>query len=153
MEGLVIREATLDDMGIVRALQVHLYFDKEKYNKESKEYSGLFEKGYHELLDNDLTTLQVAELDGKVIGCNILIKEICVSTQGRPFAIIDDMVVDEPYRNRGVGAALVKASIEKAKEWGCIGVIVSSKLERKRAHKFYKDMGFEECYKTFRIDI
>jgi GNAT superfamily N-acetyltransferase len=51
-------------------------------------------------------------------------------------------VVGEAYRNRGAGAALVRACESAAAAAGCTRVEVTSNVRRDAAHRFYEQLGY-----------
>jgi ribosomal protein S18 acetylase RimI-like enzyme len=58
-------------------------------------------------------------------------------------SIIEDVVVDETMRRRGVGESLVRAAIELARAAGAEGVSLTSNPTREAANQLYQSMGFE----------
>jgi GNAT superfamily N-acetyltransferase len=58
-------------------------------------------------------------------------------------ARLDEVVVDESARGKGVGAALVKASIDLAREKGVEVVELQSGVQREEANRLYPRMGFK----------
>jgi ribosomal protein S18 acetylase RimI-like enzyme len=52
------------------------------------------------------------------------------------------VVVDSAARGQGVGAALVKAAIERATESGARTVDLTSRPDREEANRLYQRMGF-----------
>ena len=58
-------------------------------------------------------------------------------------AIVEDVVVDEAARGKGVGEALVKAAMEAATEAGVAAVWLTSRSEREAANRLYQRLGFE----------
>ena len=58
-------------------------------------------------------------------------------------AILEDVVVDERMRRRGVGEALVRRAIELAREAGANGIALTSNQKREAANRLYQSMGFE----------
>ena len=58
-------------------------------------------------------------------------------------SIIEDVVVDQKMRRRGIGEALVRRAIELAREAGASGVALTSNPQREAANQLYQAMGFE----------
>lgn len=57
-------------------------------------------------------------------------------------AWIEDVVVDEAARGKGVGAALNTAAIEHAREAGARTVDLTSRPHREAANRLYRRLGF-----------
>src|SRR5215208_4579387 len=58
-------------------------------------------------------------------------------------SIIEDVIVDETMRRRGIGEALVQNAIELAREAGVEAVSLTSNPGREAANQLYQSMGFE----------
>ncbi|MGH7760244.1 MAG: GNAT family N-acetyltransferase [Candidatus Dormibacteraceae bacterium] len=58
-------------------------------------------------------------------------------------ARLDEVVVDESARGRGVGAALVQASLDLARKKGVEVVELQSGVQRQEANRLYPRMGFK----------
>jgi ribosomal protein S18 acetylase RimI-like enzyme len=58
-------------------------------------------------------------------------------------AWIEDVVVDETARQRGVAASLVQAALERAEAQGARTVDLTSRPDREAANRLYVRMGFE----------
>ena len=97
----------------------------------------------HALLDSPGTTLLVArepDDDGEVIGL------LCLTVYRVPTgirSIIEDVVVDERMRRKGVGESLVRRALELARQAGASGVALTSNPQREAANRLYQSMGFE----------
>lgn len=65
---------------------------------------------------------------------------------GRPgrTAQLRGLVVAATHRRRGVGAALVRAAEDHAREWHCDRLELVSSRSRGAAHAFYPALGYEE---------
>jgi GNAT superfamily N-acetyltransferase len=61
-----------------------------------------------------------------------------------PFVEIGGMVIDEKYRNKGVGRLLIKKVTEWAHLKECNHIRVRCNIFRKETHQFYHAMGFYE---------
>ncbi len=56
---------------------------------------------------------------------------------------IEDVVVDESMRGRGIGEALTRRALEIAKELGVKTVDLTSRPSREAANRLYQRVGFE----------
>ena len=59
-------------------------------------------------------------------------------------AWIEDVVVDVAYRRRGVGTALTRAALERARAAGARTVDLTSRPLREAANQLYRQMGFAQ---------
>jgi ribosomal protein S18 acetylase RimI-like enzyme len=58
-------------------------------------------------------------------------------------AIIEDVVVEKNARGRGIGEALTRACLERAEQYGCSQVMLTSNPGREAANRLYQRMDFE----------
>lgn len=95
------------------------------------------------LIDSENSTLLVGrdpDENGQIVGM------LCLSVYRVPTgvrSIIEDVVVDERMRQRGVGEALVRRAIELAREAGADGISLTSNPKREAANRLYQSIGFE----------
>src|SRR5690606_19909907 len=73
--------------------------------------------------------------DGTIAGMAILVS-FRIATGLR--AWIEDVVVDEAARGQGVGDALTRAMVERARELGCNTVDLTSRPSREAANRLYQ---------------
>ena len=59
-------------------------------------------------------------------------------------AWIEDVVVDESARGRGIGAALNRQAIEIARQAGARTVDLTSRPDREAANRLYARLGFNQ---------
>jgi ribosomal protein S18 acetylase RimI-like enzyme len=57
---------------------------------------------------------------------------------------IEDMIVDSEARQRGVGAALMSAALDRARREGGAHLDLTSRPEREAANRFYQRIGFHQ---------
>ena len=69
---------------------------------------------------------------------------VIYSVPARKKSRIEDVVVDEKYRGRGIATKLVNYAIEKAKNNGVISLDLTSRPERENASKLYLKLGFKK---------
>jgi GNAT superfamily N-acetyltransferase len=56
---------------------------------------------------------------------------------------IDELVVDQNHRSRGIGGLLLQQLISIARSKGCRRIELDSALRREEAHRFYERHGFK----------
>ncbi|MGF1480162.1 MAG: GNAT family N-acetyltransferase [Cyanophyceae cyanobacterium] len=71
----------------------------------------------------------------------------------QPFALLEDVFVNQSYRGQGIGSKLVKQAIELAKEADCYKLIATSRTSRPQVHKLYQRLGFIQHGIEFRLDF
>jgi len=99
-----------------------------------------------ELVSAPATTLLVARLagDGEVAGT--IVGTLTLVLFRIPTAVrawIEDVVVDESARGRGVASALVNRALEQAAVPGARTVDLTSRPSRQDAKRLYQELGFE----------
>jgi GNAT superfamily N-acetyltransferase len=72
---------------------------------------------------------------------------------GVPHAVLDNLVVDAPYRGRGIGRMLAHGVRRAARDAGCGRVELLSSKELSTAHTFYRSVGFKAAAEGFRADL
>jgi GNAT superfamily N-acetyltransferase len=93
----------------------------------------------------------VADVAGDVVGvCEVLYLEY-LQHRGGHAAELESVHVLEAHRGRGIGAALVAATVEWARERGCYRVQLTSNEVRTDAHRFYEAHGFTASHVGFKL--
>lgn len=82
-------------------------------------------------------------IDGaKIVStCNITLI-LNLTRNGKPFAIIENVITDNGYRRQGIGRKVIENAIQYAKEHNCYKVVLLSSAKRTESHKFYESIGF-----------
>ena len=94
-----------------------------------------------ELVATPGTSLLVAR-DGDTILGMLTLVVYRVPTGVR--AAIHDVVVDETARGHGVGEALTREALRRARDAGAISVELTSRQDREAANRLYRRLGFEQ---------
>ncbi|WP_455810423.1 N-acetyltransferase family protein [Clostridium butyricum] len=102
---------------------------------------------YKEILSNENYFFAVAKQNEEIIGSAI---GICCKTLAVPFLVIEDVVVREGLRGKGIGGKLMKSLDSFAERKNCAYAILVSSDFRKKAHKFYENNGFTDSVRGFR---
>lgn len=90
----------------------------------------------------DTHILLCAAEDEKLLGS--VMGVICEELYGdcRPFLVIENMIVHENARRRGIAASLLRELETRAKERNCTQMILVTELDRNDACGFYESNGF-----------
>lgn len=102
-----------------------------------------------QILADPARLLVVAELDGRLVGSADLLVVPNLTYHGRPWAIVENVVVSA--RRRGVGRALFEHLIEHARSAGCFKLQLLSGSQRTGAHRFYGEIGLQALAEGFRL--
>jgi ribosomal protein S18 acetylase RimI-like enzyme len=97
--------------------------------------------GLAAMLDSGAVLFVFRDEGGTLVGA--LSMGLYVVPTGRK-AIVEDVVVDETARGKGVGEALVKAAQEAAQQAGLAAIWLTSRSEREAANRLYRRLGFEQ---------
>ena len=92
------------------------------------------------VIGDPATTLLVVRDDGRIVGVAAV---LVYATPAFVKARIEDVVVDEHARGKGVGEALVRRCLEVARERGAEIVELQSARWREVANRLYPRLGFE----------
>ncbi len=84
----------------------------------------------------------IAERAGVAVGTFALLIAGTLAHGGRPFGVVEDVVVRSTERRSGVGQDMMTFAMQLCKEADCYKMALSSHLERADAHAFYESLGF-----------
>jgi GNAT superfamily N-acetyltransferase len=86
--------------------------------------------------------LLVAEAAGELVGSVFVAWCPDAMFGRRPFAVVENIVVDAARRGHGVGAALLAEVERRSLERGCSKIMLLSAVERADAHRFFESRGY-----------
>jgi ribosomal protein S18 acetylase RimI-like enzyme len=98
---------------------------------------GISFDGYWQWLTTDAefdpALVFIADYDGEVVGlCHCWTSDF-----------VKDLVVDEPFRRRGLGAALLTLALKEFERRGATSVDLKTGVDNVRAQSLYRRLGFE----------
>ena len=151
-QAISFRLATRADLpSIVRMLaDDDLGSQRERYEDPLPQpYYSAFEQIHsdpnHELI--------VAERSGEVIGTLHLMYLPSISYQGGLRAQIESVRVDKNFQSQGVGSAMMKWSIDRARQRGAHIVQLTTHKSREAAHRFYERLGFRGTHLGMKLSL
>lgn len=138
-----IRPATLADETAVLDLIEELF--QPPSNRPPGYTRDLGSRGIHWALDQPGADLLLA-FDGlTLVGLSSVYADIQSIRFGRR-CWLQDLVVRSDRRSEGMGAALIAASRDWARQYGCTHLELSSGAARTDAHRFYEREGMGRSY-------
>jgi GNAT superfamily N-acetyltransferase len=132
-----IRELKLSEVEQVLALYDE--YERQKSPWPTKqEQQNIFEQ-----LNHSGGCVLVAIVDLSVVGTCTL--NLCpnFSWSGRPYAIIENVIVTRTQRNIGIGKALLNHAVHLAESKGCYKVALMTGSKELSTLKFYESAGFK----------
>ena len=142
---VIIRKATEND--IPRILELYSELAEEKINLSPAKAQRIF----NEISSMPNHEFFVGEQDNLVVGTVYLQIVPNLTHDGKPWAIIENVVVDSRFRGKGIGHSLMEAALACCRAAGCCRVQLLSNKKRVEAHKFYRSLQFEESALGFRL--
>ncbi len=112
-----------------------------------------YQRAFQQISADERQQLFVVEDGGRVVGTACLIIVPNLSHEGRPYALLENVVVDATERSAGYGELLMRHAISKAQRAGCYKLALTSNKRRPDAHRFYQRLGFRATSEGFRIDF
>jgi len=139
---MIIRKAEKKDYTQIMALYRQLQPD-DPVVEESKG-KPVFEN----IIESGTNLLLVAEIHNSIIASCYLNIIPNLTRNLRPYAVIENVITDQDYRNRGIGKAIMHYAINRAWEAGCYKVMLLTGRKEESTLKFYRSCGLESGLKT-----
>lgn len=104
-----------------------------------------------DILADSSRHLIVAIVDGRVAGTADLLVVANLTHHGKPWAVVENIIVMEELRRSGLGSKLVGHLIDLARGAGCYKLQLHSGKQRTGAHAFYRSLGLDAVAEGFKI--
>lgn len=131
---MMIREMVADDIPELALLYKQFWSEDSCIETMYQQFKKFCESGTHVLL----SAVENGRLIGSVMGV------ICEELYGscKPFLVLENMIVDSKYRNKGVGKALISEIEKIAVQKSCTQIILITDTHRIDACRFYESAGY-----------
>lgn len=148
-KDFIIRKAEIDDLDNILRLNFSLF--KKEYDEYASDLNlewtycrgkEIFKNG----IKNNNNYLAIAQYDNKIIGYlsgSLYNKEEASWKQGNG-AELDNMFVEEKFRNNGIGKLLVEKFVDWCKKRQVDYVDVRASVQNDGGIQFYKQIGFKD---------
>lgn len=90
------------------------------------------------ILDPDVDFF-VARDEGRIVGMGAI---YFIRKVGNNKCYMEDLIVDEGHRSKGIGGKLIRELIEAARKRGARTLEFGTRFTRADAHRFYERLGF-----------
>jgi len=132
---MIIREMIADDILQLAQLYKQFWDEDSSLDTMYKQFSKLSTSGTHVFL----SAVENDRLIGSVMGV------ICEELYGdcKPFMVLENLIVDRSYRNKGVGRALINELERTATAKNCTQIILVTETNRIDACSFYESAGYK----------
>ncbi len=138
----MIRSAKRDDFEAISRLYAQLNIDDPPVG--GRHYVDVFEQ----ILNRDGLDILLLEVDGEVLGATYLNVIPNLSRGGRPYAVIENVVIAAHRRGEKFGRRLMDATLERAWAAGCYKAMLQTGSKTPSTHAYYRACGFVDDAKT-----
>lgn len=147
----MIRKARLSDLNDLLVLYDHLRGGLSYVKRRPIVPTAKHRKALADMIRDPHCQVLVAEQRGRVVGtCTLYILHRVYWT-GRPWGVLDSIVVGAQSQGQGTGSLLIKHAIKLCKKAGASQINLTSNTQRTRAHIFYESLGFERTNIGFKM--
>jgi GNAT superfamily N-acetyltransferase len=88
-------------------------------------------------------TFHVAAFGVTVVGSFALLFMDNFGHRGAPSGVVEDFIVHQDWRGKGIGRTMMKEAMSLCSSKGCYKLTTTSTKLRHNAHVFYKALGFD----------
>ncbi|MET8086250.1 GNAT family N-acetyltransferase [Micromonospora sp. NPDC005237] len=103
---------------------------------------------FAQILGSPGLRLFVLDLDGVVVATTYLNVIPNLSRSASPYAVIENVVVDESRRGTGLGRQIMAGTLQAAWDAGCYKAMLMTGSQNLATHAFYRACGFSADVKT-----
>jgi GNAT superfamily N-acetyltransferase len=143
---LSIRPAQKDDISAILAL----YYEINASNDQPLTLS-VAESIFQRMQQYPDYKVYIGIIEDKVIATFALLIMDNLAHNGAPSGIVEDVVMHPRYQNQCIGKRMMQQAMAICKEAKCYKMVFSSNAQRKRAHEFYRKLGFEQHGYSFMV--
>ena len=109
---------------------------------------GSDEAAFERILGTAGLHLFVLEIDGAVVASTYLNVIPNITRSASPYAVIENVVVEESLRGTGLGKRIMEGTLGAAWEAGCYKAMLMTGSRTPATHAFYRACGFSPDAKT-----
>lgn len=149
-EVVTFREAIRADLPAIVALLNDDQFGQSRNPTFDKEIAR-YETAFDAILADPNNGYIVAEQGGKLAGCYQLTFIRGLSYTGGIRAQIESVRIASTMRGSGLGSAMMRDAIERAKSRDCVLVQLTTDVRREQTKRFYERLGFKTSHHGMKL--
>lgn len=138
----MIREATNNDLNSLLMLYTQLHD-----NELPMDTTGL-RTLWNTIMADKNHHIIVAEEDGKLVSSCVCIVILNLTHSQRPYALIENVITEEGYRNRGLASQCLQYAKMISIENNCYKVMLMTGSKKESTLHFYEQAGYNKHDKT-----
>ncbi len=138
----MIREATINDLDGLLHLYLHLH------EKSVPEQSAHLRGVWQAICSDPAHHIIVAEEDGNIVSTCVCVIIPNLTHALRPYALIENVVTDAAYRNRGLATACLDFAKGIALSENCYKLMLMTGAKDQQTLDFYEHAGYNRQDKT-----
>lgn len=138
----MFREASYGDLPAILRLLGQLHPDDPILEPDTA--STVFQH----ILETPGLSLFVLEQDSEIVATTYLNMIPNLTRAGSPYAIIENVIVEESRRGAGLGKRIMAGTLSCAWEAGCYKAMLATGSHNRATHAFYRACGFSSEEKT-----
>jgi ribosomal protein S18 acetylase RimI-like enzyme len=138
-----VRPARPDDLPGVLTLYRHLH------PRDPLPDMAAAERAWSALLSSPMSCVFVADAAGLLVSSCTLAVVPNLSRGARPYAVIENVVTHADHRRRGLGRAVLRAALDRARSMDCYKVTLATGSKEETTLAFYEAPGFVRGGKTY----
>ena len=152
LRDLSIREAKETDVAAIAALFAS---DDVGGHGDTTDPAALpaYLRAFRLIAESPNDSLYVAELGGAVVGTFQTTLITTMNGRGRTTLTIEAVQTRLDLRGKGIGAAMMRFAVGRARQAGAGLVQLTSNNARADAHRFYERLGFERSHAGFKMKL
>ena len=142
---LEIKQVVLDDLPDLYDLYInHLFKNRVNESQDMKKWAELLEK----LITDPNYYILIGEIDKKIVSSVTLVVIPNLPHDLRPYALIENVVTHDNYRNKGYASELIKYACNIAEDNNCYKIMLMTGSKDENTLRFYENCGFNRNDKT-----
>ncbi len=103
---------------------------------------------FENIIESGINFLLIGEIGNSVVSSCYLNVIPNLTRELHPYAVLENVITDQDFRNKGIGKSIIQYAINMAWEADCYKVMLLTGRKEESTLKFYKSCGFQPGVKT-----